>query len=102
MKLVAINENGMRMGEGHGRAKLTDEDVELIQSLLECRDMLIAEYQKVGLTRGHICNVLTEKQLSYRHIAEKFEVSKSLIKAICDGKVRGRVAIEWKRVPECT
>jgi hypothetical protein len=101
MKLVAINENGKRMGEGHGRAKLTDHDVELVQDLLACRDMLVDEYAKQGLSRGHIHRVLNERQLSYAWIADKFEVSKSLIKAIYDGKVRTRVAVEWKRI-ECT
>jgi hypothetical protein len=97
MKLVAINENGMRMGEGHGRAKLSDEDVELIQSLLECRDMLIDEYTKVGLTWGFIRNVLAEKQLSYRGIAVKFEISKSHVRHIANGTVRARAAVGWKR-----
>lgn len=101
MKLVAINENGKRMGEGHGRAKLTDHDVELVQDLLACRDMLVDEYAKQGLSRGHIHRVLNERQLSYAWIADKFEVSKSLIKAIYDGKVRTRAAVEWKRI-ECT
>ncbi len=102
MKLVAINENGIRMGEGHGRAKLTDHDVELIQSLLEAREVLIAEYTKVGLARGFVHRVLNEKQLSYAWIAEKFEVSKSLIKRIDNGVVRSRPAVRWKRVAECT
>ncbi len=102
MKFVAINENGKRMGESHGRAKLTDHDVELIQSLLEARDLLLVEYTKVGLARGFVHRVLNEKQLSYAWIAEKFEVSKSLIKGIHDGKVRARPAVRWKRVVECT
>lgn len=101
-KLVAINENGNRMGESHGRAKLTDHDVELVVGLLDCREGLMREYLKVGLSRREIERVLHTAQLSYAGIAEKFEVSKSLVKAIADGRVRSRVAVRWKRIPACT
>lgn len=99
--LVAVSEKGTRMGEGHGRAKLSDHDVELIQSLLACRDLLIEEYMKVGLAWGHIARVLAEKQLSYGGIAEKFEISKSHVRHIANGTLRARAAVEWKRAPSC-
>ena len=76
MKLVAINELGRRIGETHGRAKLSDHDVELMLSLLECRALLLAEYQKAGLSRRAVEQALHVAQLSYSGIAAKFEVSK--------------------------
>ena len=95
-QLVAVNEAGKRMGEGHGRAKLTDHDVELIQSLIECRDALIREYALIGLTRAQVCRTLAEKQLSYRGIAEKFEISKSHVRHIANGTYRRLAAVGWK------
>lgn len=105
MRLVAISEAGRRMGEGHGRAKLSDHDIDLIQSLLECRDALIEEYQKVGLPLRQIHWTLRRAQLGYGGIASKFECSKRLIRDIHSGKVRNLCAAKFKRVPdkeECT
>lgn len=98
MKLVAVNELGKVIGEGHGRAKLTDHDIELIQSLLECREMLIVEYMKVGLTRGEVCRALHTAQLSYKGIADKFEINKSHVRHIANGTLRGQYAVRWKKV----
>lgn len=97
-KLVAVSETGHRMGESHGRAKLTDDDVRLIVDLLDAREVLIREYQLVGLARSEIERALAKTQLSYSGIAGKFEISKSHIKAIADGKVRGTHAARWKRI----
>jgi hypothetical protein len=97
-RLVAVNEQGKRMGEGHGRAKLTDDDVRLIVELLDAREVLITEYQKVGLTKREIERALAKTQLSYSGIAGKFEISKSQIRWIAIGSQRGRVAVKWKRV----
>lgn len=98
MRLVAVNERGNRVNEDHGRAKLSDSDVELVLSLLECRRMLIEQYMKVGLARANIWPVLRDSQLSYGGIAWKFEVSKSLIRAIESGRLRSTRAARWKRV----
>lgn len=95
--LIAVSEAGKRMGETHGRAKLTDHDVELIQSLIECRDMLIEEYTKVGLPWSQIKQVLCDKQLSYIGIARKFEISKSHVRHIANGTTRSQAAARWKR-----
>ena len=96
--MVAIGELGVRIGEGHGRAKLTDHDVELVVGLLGARDELIAQCRAAGMTRPAIDRTLTKAQLAYRHIAEKFEVSKSLVRHIANGDVRCQVAARWKRV----
>lgn len=69
---VAINDKGARIGETHQRAKLTDGDVDMIRELRE----------------GH--------GLSYREIAEKFEVSKSLARQICRYQIRCQTPVRWK------
>ena len=98
MRLVAVNERGNRVNEDHGRARLSDNDVELILGLLECRRMLIEEYRKVGLRRENIWPVLRDAQLSFAGIAWKFECSKSLIREIESGRLRCTRAVKWKRV----
>ena len=95
--MVAINELGRRIGETHGRAKLSDHDVDLINGLLECREVLIEEYLAVGLTRREIERSLHKSQLSYAGIAEKFECSKSQVRWIAIGLQRGQVAARFKR-----
>lgn len=70
---VAVNEAGYRIGEDHPNAKLTDHEVDLI---LELR----------------------EQCLSYRQIADKFEISKSQVRNICKGRKRCQSAWHWKRV----
>ena len=65
-KLVALNENGRRVGEHHPGAKLTDAEVSL---LLELR----------------------EQGYSYAWLARKFDVSKSCARWICTGRNRSQV-----------
>lgn len=76
-RTVAINERGLRIGQDHQNAKLTDREVEL---LLELRDQ--------GWT--------------YRQLAEKFEVSKSAVRWYCIGGRRCQTPIAWKvlRAPD--
>jgi hypothetical protein len=64
-KLVALNENGRRVGESHPRAGLTDDEVELVHKL-------------------------REQGLSLAQIATKMEQSKACIQKICDGSRRGQ------------
>lgn len=74
-KFVAVNEAGTRIGEGHPAAKLSDADVELIRDLREIY------------------------RLSYRIIAEKFEVSASSIAKICRYERRAQIAAALKAWP---
>jgi DNA invertase Pin-like site-specific DNA recombinase len=70
---VAINELGRRIGQDHHNAKLTDHEVELIREL-------------------H-----AEKAMGYRKLAQKFEVSKSLVREIIQERRRvHQVAFGWK------
>ena len=71
-RLIAIGERGGRVGEDNGRAKLTDGEVELIRSL----------HADHGLT--------------YPTLADKFDVSVSLIGKICRYQRRAEVPTAWR------
>lgn len=77
-KTVAVNEVGLRIGEDHPNAKLTDAEVERIRSL-------------------------HEDGMSYEALAEKFEVSKWAIGRICRYERRAQTPADFKRVhvPDC-
>lgn len=72
-KLVAVNENGNRIGQEHPGAKLTDAEVAV---MLELRD----------------------EGFSYAWLAAKFEVSKSCARWICTGRNRNQLAARTVRV----
>lgn len=72
-RTVAINERGLRVGEDHQNAKLTNAEIDL---LLELR----------------------EQGWSYRRLAEKFEVSKSAVRWWCIGGRRGGGVVMFKTV----
>lgn len=72
-KLVALNENGRRVGDSHPRAKLLDHEVGQVLDLLEAG-------------------------LSYSEVARKFDVSKSCIAHIATGRRRGQVVVRVVRV----
>jgi IS30 family transposase len=73
-KTVAVNERGLRIGEDHPRAELTDAEVERIREL-------------------------HEEGMSYRQLAEKFEQSKGAIAKICRYERRGQFVASFKAVP---
>lgn len=73
-KTVAVNDAGRRIGEDHQNARLTDRDIDLIRQL----------HEKDGL--------------SYRELADKFEVSKSTIQMICQYKRRVQYPAKFKKV----
>lgn len=72
-KLVALNENGRRIGESHPRAKLLDHEVDQVLALLEAG-------------------------LSYAEVALKFDVSKSCVAHIATGRRRGQAVERTVRV----
>ena len=63
---VHVNERGIRIGESHPNARLSDAEVE---QLLSDR----------------------ERGISYGMLAKKWGMSKSGVKAICDGRSRGQI-----------
>lgn len=64
-RVVRINEAGLRIGEDHHNAKLTDAEVEMLLQL---------RYEGWG----------------YRRLAAKFEVARNLVVLICRGKRRAQ------------
>lgn len=72
-RTVGINGRGLRVGEDHQNAKLTNEEVDVIREL-HCEGF------------------------SYKALAKKFEVSKSLVAAICRYERRAETATAWKTV----
>lgn len=73
-RLVAVNDRGLRIGETHPRAVLTDHEVDL---LLELR------------AEGY----------SYRWLGEKFDIHYTHARRICLGHARGQLAERFKRSP---
>lgn len=73
-KMIAINEQGKRIGQGHQFAKLTDEQVDRIRDLHE------------------------EHNLSYTQLAAMYQVSKSVIAGICQYRRRAQTPFGWKRL----
>ena len=76
-KQVAVNAAGYRIGAGHHRAKLTEEDIDLIL-------------------------FLRDEGLSYAVIAGKFDdgltVSKSTVRDVCTGRIRAQMPDRYKPV----
>ena len=68
--LVAVNDQGRRIGEGHPLARLSDAEVDLIHELREAG-------------------------MSYGELATRFGVSKSCIAHILTGRRRGEVPAAW-------
>ena len=71
--LIAVNERGLRIGESHPRAVLSDLEVDVV---LELRDA----------------------GWSFGRLAEHMDVSKSCIARICWGQRRAQFAVAWTRV----
>lgn len=71
--LVAVNEKGMRIGQDHPRAKLTDHEVDLIRDLFD-------------------------GGMSVSEISRKFEIPKSYAWDICHYNVRCQTPEKYKEV----
>lgn len=75
MREFAVNDAGLRIGEDHPNAKLTDAEVERIRSLHE------------------------DDGMTYEALAEKFEASRWAIGRICRYERRGQIVARWKKTP---
>jgi DNA-binding transcriptional regulator YiaG len=69
---VAVSETGMRLGETHANAKLTDHEVDLMRELRE------------------------QDGLSYAQLAAKFEVPIPTVQNICTYRRRAVSIAGWK------
>jgi hypothetical protein len=72
-RVVGVNDRGLRVGEDHQHAKLTDAECELIREL-----------HATGW--------------SYKKLSGKFEVGKSTIADICKFRRRGQYPVDWREV----
>lgn len=72
-RVVGVNERGLRVGEDHQHARLTDAECELIRQM-------------------------HEGGMSYKKLADKFEVGKSTIADIVKMRRRGQFAVNWRVV----
>jgi transcriptional regulator len=70
---VGVNEKGVRVGEDHQRATLTDHDVELMRQL-------------------------REEGLGYKRLAKMFDTSVRNVRDIVNYKRRVTVPTAWKTV----
>lgn len=89
---AATNAHGRRIGEDHPRATLADQDVALIFTLLDEREVLLERWRGAGLGVWQIDNALTLTGLSYQLIAEKFGIDKSTVYKIASGARRNQMA----------
>ncbi len=71
--IVQIGEYGKRVGESHGRARLTDHEIDLIRQL-------------------------KEQGMSAATIAEKMEISKRYVYKLVNFERRASVVAEYRRV----
>jgi transposase len=71
--LIQIGEYGKRIGETHGRAKLSDHEIDLVRQLKE-----------EGMPAGEI--------------AEKFEVSKRYVYKLVNFERRASIVAQYRRV----
>lgn len=71
---VPVNENGMRIGQHHWNAKLTDDQIQEIRDLHE------------------------DENLSYGQLAKQFNTSKEAIAKICRYERRAQTPDRWKKI----
>lgn len=69
-KLVAVNARGVRIGESHPKAVLTDNEIDV---LLELR----------------------AEGWGYKRLARHFDVARTTVRNICSGKFRSQTADRW-------
>lgn len=75
MPTVAVNEKGLRVGEDHQNAVLTNREVEM---LLQMREL---------------------EHFGYRRLAAMFDISKAQVRRIVAGEQRCQLVVSWRVVP---
>lgn len=81
-RIVAINEYGLRIGEDHPNARLTNLEVDV---LLELREELDENGKHIW---------------SYGKLAEKFDIGKTAVRRICKGQSRCQTPMGYKTIYE--
>jgi len=72
-RVVNLNADGLRVGESHQRAKLTDHEVDQVREL-------------------------HDSGIGYRRLAKMFEVSKSLVRDIVKCRKRAQTVVGHREV----
>ena len=73
VKMVAVNDHGIRIGEDHQNARYTNGEVEMVR-------------------------LLREAGKSYGEIVRLAEMPKSTVRDICIGRRRSQSPASWRRV----
>jgi hypothetical protein len=60
--IIKLSDRGLRIGESHGRAKLTDRDVELLRQLRDQGWSLTHLAEKFDLSRRHVLRICSHRQ----------------------------------------
>lgn len=98
-KHVKINAHGRRIGESHPRAVLSDHEADLLFSFLAEREAVIAVLKAMGARQVEIDTALATKGLSYRCLAEKFEIHKQTVAKFASGARRCQTTARVKPYP---
>jgi Mor family transcriptional regulator len=72
-RTIAVNALGRRVGDSHHNAKLTDAEVDMLLNL-------------------------HEEGWGYKKLSAKFELSKTSVRNICNGRTRCQVPTQWRKV----
>lgn len=72
--IIAVNENGYRIGVSHHNARISQEIVDQMRDLHE------------------------DEGIGYRRLAKLFNLSRSVVQKICSYERRAQTPDRWKRV----
>lgn len=101
-KLIGVNAGGLRVGEDHHNAKLTNHEVDLIRDSLDERERFIEQLQAAGYGKEQIRHAVKWQGLDVRSIAAKHDVSPSTVQDIHVCRRRSQPIARFKpvRVPD--
>jgi DNA invertase Pin-like site-specific DNA recombinase len=75
-QVVAVNENGYRIGSSHHNARIPDDVVDKIRDLHE------------------------DEAIGYRRLAKMFNLTRSCVQKICNYERRAQTPDKWKTIRE--
>ena len=97
-RVLSLNSAGLRVGESHQRAKLTDAEVDVIRDLLDERDRFVERLKAAGYGREVARRAVVWLSLDVRSIARMFDVTPSTVQSIYTCKTRAQVPVGYKLV----
>jgi hypothetical protein len=75
-RVIAVNENGYRIGASHHNARIPDSVIDQIRDLHE------------------------EQEIGYRRLAKMFNLPRSCVQKICNYERRAQTPDRWKTIRE--